>query len=76
MTRVIAILTALFCAPAVAAAQDTAEFEVVVDITWSGATAPLEFPDGAHISPVVGATHHSRYVMFRDGHTASSGIEK
>ena len=75
MSRIIASLIALATAATAAAAQDTAEFELVVDITWSRDTAPFEFPEGAHISRLVGATHHSRYVMFRDGDTASSGIE-
>ncbi|NNE23817.1 MAG: hypothetical protein HKN11_14525 [Rhizobiales bacterium] len=59
-----------------AGAQQTAEFELTVDITWSAATAPYEFPpDGGHMSSLIGATHNARYVLFRDGDTASSGLE-
>ena len=70
----VALLVALG-GPTWAGAQETATFELVVDYTWTTETAPFEFPSGAHFSRLVGATHHSRYVMFRDGHTASSGIE-
>ena len=73
MSRLLALLLALTALPA--NAQDTATFELTLDITWSAETAPLEFPESAHLSRLIGATHHSRYTMFRDGHTGSSGIE-
>ena len=57
------------------AAEEMATFELVIDITWSAETAPLEFPEQPHMSGLIGATHNSRYVLFRDGHTASSGLE-
>ena len=50
-------------------------FELTVEITWSAETAPFEFPDAGHMSGLFGATHNRRYVLFRDGHTASSGLE-
>ena len=57
-------------------AQDgTVTYEATVDITWSAASAPYEFPDGAHLSGIVGATHNESYVLFRDGQTGSSGLE-
>lgn len=52
-----------------------AHFEIVADITWSSDTAPFEFPGSAHLSGLVGATHNTKYVLFRDGQTASSGLE-
>ncbi len=58
-----------------AAADDTARFELTLDITWSRGTAPFEFPDVGHMSGLIGATHNPRYVLFRDGDTASSGLE-
>ena len=57
------------------AADDVATFELTADITWSAVSAPLDFPSSAHLSRLIGATHHGKYVMFRDGHTASSGLE-
>jgi len=65
---------ALGAGPALAQDQ-TVTYEATVDITWSAETAPFEFPDGAHLSGIVGATHNERYVLFRDGDTSSSGLE-
>ncbi|MDU8944014.1 spondin domain-containing protein [Ovoidimarina sediminis] len=58
-----------------AARADTATFKVTIDITWSAETAPFEFPQGGHVTHFIGATHNSRYVLFRNGQTASSGLE-
>ena len=64
-----------FAGQAVAQNQ-SATFEVTLDITWGPETAPYEFPEnGGHLTKVIGATHHSRFTMFRDGDTASSGME-
>ena len=57
------------------AGDDTATFEVTVHISWSAETAPYEFPTDGHMSGIIGATHNHRYVLFRDGYTASSGLE-
>lgn len=57
------------------AAEETAAFELEAEITWSAETAPFEFPEDPHLSGLIGATHNSRYVLFRDGDTASSGLE-
>ena len=59
-----------------ALAQDErATFELTVEITWSAEAAPLDFPATAHMSRLIGVMHNSRYVLFRDGDTASSGLE-
>ena len=63
--------------PALADAHDaeTARFRLDVDITWTAETHPLAYPEGAHMSGLIGATHNSRYTVFADGRTASSGLE-
>lgn len=67
---------ALASSTTLAIAQDeTATYVATVDITWSAETAPFEFPEGAHLSGIVGGTHNERYVLFRDGDTGSSGLE-
>ena len=74
----IAILLAVmfsFGMAAASAEDDTATFEVTVHISWSAETAPYEFPTDGHMSGIIGATHNHRYVLFRDGYTASSGLE-
>lgn len=57
------------------AAEPSARYRLDIEITWSGATHPLNFPAGAHMSDLIGATHHSRYELFGDGRTGSSGLE-
>ena len=69
-----ALLTAAF-GLAARAQDDVASFELTLEISWSAATAPYEFPADAHLSGLVGATHDERYRLFRDGDTASSGLE-
>ena len=66
---------ALIAASPVAAQDDPATFELTLTITWSAETAPFAFPDDAHLSRLFGATHHGRYTLFRDGDTASTGVE-
>ncbi len=69
---------ALLATPsAVADAHDdnTARYRLEVDITWTAETHPFEYPDSAHFSGLVGATHNSRFVLFADGRTATSGLE-
>ena len=68
-------LLALTWGASAAAQDDAATFELTLDITWSAETAPFEFPADAHLSRLFGATHHSRYTLFRDGDTASTGVE-
>lgn len=67
----------LFCVAAglVRADEPSATFELVVDIHWNSGTTPVEFPENAHMSGMIGVTHNARYVLFDDGRTASSGLE-
>jgi hypothetical protein len=69
-----ALTVALFL-PATVRSDEPATYRLDLDIAWSAATHPFEFPDGAHVTPLVGATHDGRYVLFADGLTASSGLE-
>jgi hypothetical protein len=56
-------------------AEEAARYQVELKVTWSSETHPYEFPLGAHFSDLIGASHDSRYVIFADGQTASSGLE-
>lgn len=62
-------------ASAVSHDPETARYRLDLDITWTAESHPLEYPDGAHISGLVGAAHNSRFTLFADGRTASSGLE-
>ena len=73
MARLIA--AALILIAGHATAQDTARYRLDIEITWQAKTHPFEFPPDAHLSGFIAASHTSRYVMFGDGRTASSGLE-
>ncbi len=71
------VLTALaaLLPSAQAFAEDAVRYRLDLDISWSAETHPFDFPPVAHLTRLVGATHHSRYTMFADGQTASSGLQ-
>ena len=76
MTRFTVLhLFALILPWASADGQETATYELTIDVTWSAETHPLDFPSNPTFSHLVGATHNDRYAMFRDGETGSSGLE-
>lgn len=71
MARVARALAALVCLalPGFASAQDTARYQVDIDFNWSAA------PElDAHWSRLIAFAHSSRYTLFEDGATASSGL--
>ncbi len=62
--------------PANIAKAEGQKYRLVLNIGWSKATHPFEWPEGCgHMSDLIGATHNTRYVMFADGRTASSGLK-
>lgn len=71
-------LVAALCVAAGAAAPAAAEparYALDIEITWSAATAPFDWPGAeAHLTVFFGTTHNDRYVLFADGRTASSGL--
>jgi hypothetical protein len=72
----IVFIGALGAMPSLAAPPSgSATYRVVFQRTWSSATHPEDFPLLAHFSPVIGVTHDGRYDPFREGGTASAGIE-
>ena len=58
--------------PAIAA--DSAEYRVTIQLDWSSARFPYQYPKDPHFSRVIGMTHNSKYSLFADGDTASSGL--
>lgn len=52
-----------------------ATYELVLSIDWSSTLSPHEYPVGAHMSSLIGLTHNNSFVLFKDGETASSGLE-
>src|SRR5262245_26287091 len=57
------------------AAAPTARYRVTFETSWSRDTHPTDFPDNAHFSPLIGATHGERVRFWQPGAPASDGIE-
>lgn len=57
-------------------APATARYRVEFERTWSSESHPQDFPLLAHFSPVIGVTHASGFELFREGGTATPGLEK
>lgn len=55
-------------------AQDGARYRLDVTLRWTAETHPVAFPTNPHFSSFIGAVHSSRYTLFRDGDTATSGL--
>ena len=73
----VALVFALTLSPQASAffSDDTAQYSVTFDATWSAATHPGAFPGGAHFSPLIGATHDSSVAFWTPGQVSSNGIE-
>lgn len=75
MIRILAALLFTLGFSSLAQAEDV-QYQLDLDISWSGDTHPHDWPEGGgHMSGLIGATHHGRYVMFADGYTATSGVK-
>lgn len=55
--------------------DETADFMLTFQATWSSATHPVSFPPGPHFSGLIGATHNSGYVMWGVGALSTTGIK-
>jgi hypothetical protein len=56
-------------------AASTTKYRLDINVTWSAETHPYDFFLNAHLTRLLGATHNSRYILFGDGRTASSGLQ-
>jgi len=54
---------------------ETANYTVRVNATWTAKSHPLDYPGDAHFSGIVGATHNGAFHIFKDGGTATDGLE-
>ena len=69
------VLLTCSCLQPVFANSKKATYELTLNIEWSLTLAPYEFPDGAHMSSMIGLTHNNSFTLFADGETSSSGME-
>ena len=52
-----------------------ARYRLTFDATWSAATHPIDFPNTAHFSSLIGATHDASASFWREGVPAGQGIQ-
>jgi len=55
--------------------QNTAQYDLTFEATWSSSTHPTDFPSNPHFSWMIGATHNSSVSFWTPGTTASNGIK-
>lgn len=60
---------------AAAACKGYAVYNLTFLGMWNKNDHPTDFPDGAHFSPIIGASHDSNYKMWGPGIKASEGIK-
>ena len=58
-----------------ATAPASARYRATFQASWSAATHPVDFPESAHFSALVGGTHAARVTFWRDGSLATDGIK-
>ena len=66
-------LVALCLAATTATAEEVARYQVEVTLHWDGAEADGH-PEDKHWSRLIAFAHASRFALFNDGDTASSGL--
>lgn len=73
------LLTAATLACLAAASAQAGEsgprYEILFNSVWTAANHPLDYPDNAHHSGLIGATHADSYAIFLDGGIATEGLE-
>ena len=62
--------------PAAPRAAGPAEYTLIVKSLWTKANFPLDYPDDAHLSGLIGASHNTRYSIFAIGRKPTRGLER
>ena len=53
----------------------SAQYQLMFEATWSGATHPLDFPPNPHFSGLIGASHSPAVHLWQEGGAATPGIK-
>ena len=53
-----------------------AQYRVTFNADWTSSNHPIDFPNGAHFSPLIGNTHNNSGQIWNPGSIASNGIEQ
>src|SRR5438128_10076013 len=62
--------------PAPPRAAGPAEYTVIVKSLWTKRNFPLEYPNDARFSGLIGASHNARYAIFTVGRKPTRGLER
>src|SRR5437763_2439834 len=62
--------------PAAPRAAGHAEYTVIVKSLWTNANFPHDYPDDAHFTGLIGASHNARYSIFAIGRKPTRGLER
>src|SRR5947208_14734320 len=62
--------------PAPPRAAGRAEYTVIVKSLWTKRNFPLEYPNDARFSGLIGASHKARYAIFTVGRKPTRGLER
>lgn len=73
MQHLVLICVAMLWAPFVLARDDVARYQVEIAFEWSAGDV-AGHPANPHWSRLIAVVHSSRYALFEDGQTASSGL--
>jgi hypothetical protein len=57
------------------AAVETEHYRATFTATWTSTSHPVDFPDNAHWSPLIGGVHNDQVVFWQPGGVASEGIQ-
>jgi Spondin_N len=60
--------------PALAVSMEV--YNVSFNAVWSAISHPQDFPDRAHFTGPIGATHDSSYALFEEGRAATEGLRR
>lgn len=55
--------------------DETAQYQLTFESTWSATTHPDNFPGRPHFSGLIGASHNGQLTFWEEGQLASSGIK-
>ena len=72
---VIALVASMPAVGGVPPIESDVVYQVTIDITWSEASHPEDWPGIPHMSPPVGSAHDDQVTFWRDGELASPGVQ-
>jgi hypothetical protein len=70
------LLLSIFLIQTSIAQEYSAQYKVTFTSNWTSITHPVQFPNGAHFSKLIGSTHNQKGSIWNIDELASDGIEQ